>query len=81
MAAALDDAALLQNHDTVCIADGRQTVGNDKAGAAIHQAIHAPLDQCLSAGINGGGRLVQNQHRCVLQNSTGNGDPLLLPAG
>ena len=29
VAAALDDAALLQNHDAVCIADGRQTVGND----------------------------------------------------
>ena len=79
VAAALDDAALLQNHDAVCIADGRQAVGNDKAGAAIHQAVHAPLDQCLSAGINGGGRLVQDQHRGIGNRGAGNGQQLALP--
>ena len=32
----LDDAALFQHHDAVCIADGGQAVRNDKAGAAVH---------------------------------------------
>ena len=36
VAAALDDAALLQHHDAVCIADGGQAVRNDKDGAAVH---------------------------------------------
>ncbi len=58
VAAALDDAALFQHHDSVCSADGGQAVGDDKAGAAVHQAVHAALHQCLGAGINGGGRLV-----------------------
>ena len=48
-----------------------------------------PLSQCckrrlylgLIVRVGKGGGLVQNQHRCVLQNSTGNGDPLLLAAG
>ena len=79
VAAALNDAALLQNHDAVCIADGRQAVGNDKAGAAIHQAVHAPLDQRLGAGINGGGRLVQDQHRGIGNRGAGNGQQLALP--
>src|SRR5699024_2130552 len=36
VAAALDDAALLQDDDAVGVADGGQPVGDDKGGAAVH---------------------------------------------
>ena len=51
VATALDDAALFQHHDAVCIADGGQAVRDDKAGAAIHQAVHAALHQRLGADL------------------------------
>ena len=78
MAAALDDAALLQHHDAVCIADGGQAVRNDKAGAAVHQAVHAALHQRFGAGIDGGGGLVQDQHRGICHGRTGDGQQLAL---
>ena len=43
--APLDDAALLQHQYQVCIPDGGQAVGDDKDGAALHQLVHAPLDE------------------------------------
>ena len=45
MAAALNDAALLQNRDAVGIADGGQTVGDDEDGAPLHELVHALLDE------------------------------------
>ena len=65
VAAALDDAALFQHHDAVCIADGGQAVRDDKAGAAIHQAVHAALHQSLGAGVDGGSSLIEDEHRRV----------------
>ena len=79
LAAALDDAALLQHHDAVCIADGGQAVRNDKAGAAVHQAVHAALHQRFGAGIDGGGGLVQDQHRGIGHGGAGDGQQLALP--
>ena len=78
MAAPLDDTALFQHHDAIRIADGGQAVSDNKGGAAIHQAIHAPLHQCLGAGINGGGRLVQDQHRGICHSCPCNSQQLAL---
>ena len=50
--AALDDAALFQDHDAVCVADSGEAVGDDEAGAAVHQAVHAALHQSLGAGVD-----------------------------
>ena len=76
--AALDDAALLQNHNAVRVAHRGQAVGNHEGGAAVHQAVHAVLHQLLGAGINGGSCLIQNQHRRVSNGSAGNGQQLAL---
>ena len=46
--------ALLQDHDAVCVADSGEAVGDDEAGAATHQAVHAALHQRLGAGVDGG---------------------------
>src|SRR5699024_8176228 len=65
-----------ENH--ICIADGGETVGDDKAGAALHQVIHSLLDQYFGAGIHAAGSFVQNQDFRVGQNGPGNGEQLLL---
>ena len=36
MSAALDDMAVVQNHDTIGIHDGRKPMGDDKHRAAMH---------------------------------------------
>ena len=54
---------------------------DDEARAALGQAIHCALDQKLGTGIDGAGRLVQNQHRRVLEHRTRDRQQLLLPGG
>ena len=54
---------------------------DDEARAALGQAIHRPLDQKLGARVDGAGRLVQNQHRRVLEHRTRDRQQLLLPGG
>ena len=78
MVAALDDAALFQNHDAVTILDSGQSVGNDKGGSALHQFIHAVLYNFLSTGIDGAGSLIQDQHRRIRYCGSGNGQKLSL---
>ena len=58
--ALLDDVPIAHHQNQVGVADGGQAVGNDKAGAALHQGIHGALDQYLGARINRTGCLVQN---------------------
>ena len=76
--AALNNAALFQHHDAVRVAHGGKAVGDNKGGAAIHQAVHALLHQALGAGINAGGCFVQDQYRRVRNSGTGNGKQLAL---
>ena len=78
MAAALDDAALLQDHDAVCVADSGEAVGDDEAGAAVHQAVHAALHQSLGAGVDGGSSLIEDEHRRVGDGCAGDGQQLTL---
>ena len=81
MGAPLDDAALVHNHNAVRVADGRQTVGNDKGSTSTHQSVHAVLHQLLGAGIDGRGGLIQDEHRRVGHSGPGNGNELPLALG
>ena len=56
-------------------------MGDDDGGAAVGQLLKGLLELGLRHGVQGGGGLVQNQHRRVLQKDPGDGDALLLPAG
>ena len=40
-----NNASLLQNHNAVGVADCGKPVSNDKGGSALHQVIHAFLNQ------------------------------------
>ena len=78
MVAALDDAALFQNHDAVTILDSGQSVGNDKGGSALHQFIHAVLYNFLGTGIDRAGSLIQDQYRRIRYGCSGNRKQLSL---
>ena len=78
MVAALNNASLLQNHNAVAVADGGESVGNDKSGAAVHQLIHTVLHDLLGSRIDRGGRFVKDQDRRICDGSTGDGEQLAL---
>ena len=78
MVAPLDDLSLLQNHNGFGIADGGKTVGDDENRAALHEAVHALFDELLRPGVDGGGSLVQYQHRRVGHRRPGDGQQLPL---
>ena len=76
--AALDDAAIFQNEDRVGVADGGQAVGNDEDCPALHQAVKTALDELFRSGIDGGGRLVEDEHRRFGHGCARNGEQLAL---
>ena len=78
MRAALDDAATLKHHDTVRIPYRGETVGDDEGRAALHEPIHAVLYDALGSGIDGAGRLIENEHRRICDGRPGNREELTL---
>src|SRR6185295_18212121 len=75
-----DDAAAVEDEDTLQRPHRRQAVRDDDGGAAVHQALGRFLDQRLRFRIEAGGRLVQDQYRRVGQEGAGEGDALALAA-
>ena len=81
MGTSLNNPSVFQNNDGVTVADGGQTVGNDKYRSAAHKIIHTLLDNSLSTGIDAGGRLIQDQYRRIGDGRPGNGQKLPLSLG
>ena len=52
MASPLNNASLLQNHNAVAVSDSRKSVCDNKCSAAMHELIHAVLNNTLSTCIN-----------------------------
>lgn len=77
--APLDDAAVIQHHDGVGVADRAEAVGDDKHRAALHEPVHALLDEALCPCVDAAGGLVQDQHRRVGHSGPGDGKELALP--
>ena len=81
MAAQLRHPAILNHGDPVRVPHGGQPVGDDDGGPSLRELFKGFLQFGLRHAVQCGGRLVQNQHRRVLQEDPGNGNPLLLSAG
>ena len=80
MAAALDDATVLEDDDLVGVDHRRKPMGDHQRGAALRDLLQALLQRPLGAAVEGRGRLVEDQDRRVLEQDAGDGDPLLLAA-
>ena len=72
------DAAVVEDHDDIGILDGGQAVRDDEHRAALHQLIHAALDDGLGACVDGRGRLVEDQHGGVAEKDARDGEQLSL---
>lgn len=78
MRAAFDDAAVVKDHDHVGVADRGKTVRDDENGSAVHQTVHALLNERFRSGIDGGRCLVENHNGRVGNGSTRDGKKLTL---
>lgn len=58
MGAALHNAAVVEHHDKVGMADGREAVGDDYGGAPPHDGVEALLHSVLALGVESRGGLV-----------------------
>ncbi|MCJ7622932.1 MAG: amidohydrolase family protein [Anaerolineaceae bacterium] len=58
MFALLDNITFVHHQDQIGVADGGETVGDDKTGAVPHQVVHSFLDQYLGAGIDRTGSFI-----------------------
>ncbi len=61
VAAAFDDATVVDDEDAVGVADGGKTMSDDEAGAALHQTFEGFVDEPLALGIEGGGGFIEEQ--------------------
>ena len=75
------DAATIHHHDAVGTLYRGETVSDDQGGASLLQSLQCLLDGGFRLGIEGGGRLVEQQQRRIAQDGAGDGDTLALSAG
>ena len=76
--AALDGDALLEDDDLVAVADRREAVRDDQAGAAAGADVL--VDRLLDQRVEGARRLVHDQDRRVAGERAGDLEPLALAA-
>ncbi len=72
------DAAALEQDDPVGQADGRQPVGHDQRGAALHEHAQGVVDLLLHLDVDGAGGIVEHQDGRVDEQGPGDGDALAL---
>ena len=75
-----DDLAGFQHHYPVKVTQCRETMGNRNDGAPAHQAAKRFAYRFLGFAVKRRSGFVEQQYRCVLQECTGNSDPLTLAA-
>ncbi len=81
MGSRLDDASGLQHVDHVGTHHCREPVGDGERGAPLRRLVERFLHHALRHRVERGGGLIQKQHRRILEEHTGDRDPLLLAAG
>ena len=78
---ALDDLTVFKNHYSICVADRRETMGNDKCRAILHQSVHTVLNVALGTGIDGTRRFVEDEDRSFGKRRAGDVQKLTLTLG
>ena len=68
----LDYPSVLQHHDGVGVADGREPVSDDKYCPALHKGVHALFDKGFCTSIDGACSLIENEYLRLFEKRTGN---------
>ena len=58
MGSAFNDAATFKDDDDIAILNGRKPMGDDEYRAALHNRIHALLNELLGARVNRGSSFI-----------------------
>src|SRR5438093_4516408 len=77
----LDDTPVVDDEDDVGSPNGREPVRDHEGGPARHEPLEPLHDERLGGGVEGGGRLVQDQDRRVAEDGTRDRDAELLARG
>ena len=81
MRATFHNAPMLQHENQVGILDRRNAVGDCDNRLLLVQIAQVPLNLCFRFHIDGAGRIVHNQNRRIVGESTRQAQSLLLSAG
>lgn len=76
VAASFGDAAMFEDEDLICVADGGEAVGDDEAGAVGEEAVEGFLNEFFGGGIDAGGGFVEDEDGRVFEEGAGDGDAL-----
>src|SRR5581483_7852194 len=79
--ARLHDTAVLEYHDAVGLADGRNPVRNQNYCPPPHHLRQVVQNALLGQGIDAGQSIVEDENAGIAQNRARDGGPLLLPSG
>ena len=80
MRTALDDPAVVEDHDLIGVADGREPVGDRECGAALRELVECLLNRVFGLRVERARRLVQDEDRRVAKDRASDRDALLLTA-
>jgi hypothetical protein len=67
MSALLEQAAAIEDDDTIHLANPRQTMGDDQSRAVREYLLNAHLDQRLRLAIHAGSRFVRDQNLWIMR--------------
>ena len=76
----LDDDTVFEYQDPVELSDSAETMGDDDAGAAMHQFFEGILDEHFTFAVERAGSFVEHQYWRILENGTSDSDALSLAA-
>ena len=80
MGALLDDLAVVEHGDLITELAGGQPVADINCSLIARDLVELCVDLRFSHRVQGGGRLIQHDERCILVQGPGNGDLLGLAA-
>ena len=80
MRALLNNMPFVHHDNAVGIFNSGQAVGDDDAGASVHQVFQSLLHQMFAFVVECAGGFVQKQDGCVFQDGAGDGYALALSA-
>src|SRR5438045_9735319 len=74
-------ASFFEDEQQIAVFHGAEPVGDHECGAAVNQDLSSFHDFLFSVDVDRTGKLVENQHRRILEKNTSDDDALALSAG